>query len=99
MKHTVGCAWNEMSRRYVSTPPRVYHFEKWKSRPPKSIKQGAGGELSEDGQALCNEIYEKATSKALSTYDDLITSIYDYFLRVVCKFTECLAFCKIKIKQ
>lgn len=72
MKHTIGCAWNEMSRRYVSTPPRVYHFEKWKSRPPKSIKQGAGGELSEDGQALCNEIYEKATSEALSTYDDLI---------------------------
>ncbi len=72
-KHQVGCSWNEMSRRYVDTPPEVYCFDEWHSRPDQSIKQGAGSALNEDEQVICNRLYERAVSKSLEVYDDLLT--------------------------
>jgi thymidylate synthase (FAD) len=71
-KHQVGCSWNEMSRRYVDTPPEVYCFDQWHSRPHKSIKQGAGSALNEDEQVICSRLYERAVSKSLEVYDDLL---------------------------
>ena len=43
-KHKVGAVENEISRRYVDTPPELYIPKKWRGRPDKSIKQGSGGE-------------------------------------------------------
>ena len=42
-KHQVGLSWNEVSRRYVDTPPEFYMPEKWRGRPENS-KQGSDGE-------------------------------------------------------
>ncbi len=41
-KHMVGFTYNEVSRRYVDTPPEFYVPEVWRSRPDGSIKQGSG---------------------------------------------------------
>ena len=41
-KHMVGFTYNEVSRRYVDTPPEFYTPDTWRSRPEGSIKQGSG---------------------------------------------------------
>lgn len=41
-KHQVGGVWNEVSRRYVDTPPELWLPEVWRGRPDGSIKQGSG---------------------------------------------------------
>ena len=41
-KHSVGFSYNEVSRRYVDTPPEFYTPDVWRSRPEGSIKQGSG---------------------------------------------------------
>lgn len=42
MRSNVGIVYNEVSRRYVDTPPEFYIPQTWRSRPDKSIKQGSG---------------------------------------------------------
>jgi thymidylate synthase (FAD) len=44
VKHQVGLAWNEVSRRYVDDEPEFYVPFMWRKRPPKSIKQGSSSE-------------------------------------------------------
>ena len=44
VKHQVGLAWNEVSRRYVDTEPEFWFPKVWRSRPEGNIKQGSGGE-------------------------------------------------------
>ena len=44
VKHQVGLAWNEVSRRYVDFPPELYKPEAWRGRPNNS-KQGSDGEI------------------------------------------------------
>lgn len=39
-KHTVGLAWNEVSRRYVDTDPEFYVPETWRKRA-ENVKQGS----------------------------------------------------------
>lgn len=42
VKHQVGLVWNEVSRRYVDTPPEYYLPDTWRARPEGSVKQGSG---------------------------------------------------------
>jgi len=39
-KHQVGLVWNEVSRRYVDSPPEFYYPETWRARN-KDKKQGS----------------------------------------------------------
>jgi thymidylate synthase (FAD) len=41
MRSNVGIVYNEVSRRYVDTPPEFYNPE-WRARPDGGIKQGSG---------------------------------------------------------
>lgn len=43
-KHVVGFTYNEVSRRYVDTPPEFFTPDVWRARPEGSVKQGSGGE-------------------------------------------------------
>ena len=43
MRSNVGVCYNEMSRRYVDSPPEFYEPKEWRARPDKSIKQGSAG--------------------------------------------------------
>ena len=45
VKHQVGLAWNEVSRRYIDDKPEFYMTDEWRSRPDKSIKQGSGDKI------------------------------------------------------
>jgi|TARA_B100001094_G_scaffold82123_1_gene78344 thymidylate synthase (FAD) len=47
VKHQVGLTWNEVSRRYVDFPPKLYEPETWRGRP-KNSKQGSDGEIELD---------------------------------------------------
>lgn len=42
-KHTVGLAWNEVSRRYVDTDPTFYTPTTWRKRA-ENVKQGSSDE-------------------------------------------------------
>lgn len=44
-RHVVGLTLNEVSRRYVDTPPEFHVPTGWRKRPDKSIKQGSSDEL------------------------------------------------------
>ena len=44
-KHQVGLSWNEVSRRYVNTPPEFYMPEEWRGKPENS-KQGSDGKAT-----------------------------------------------------
>jgi thymidylate synthase (FAD) len=41
VKHQVGLVWNEVSRRYVDTPPSFYSPKEWRERAVNK-KQGSG---------------------------------------------------------
>lgn len=43
-KHMVGFTYNEVSRRYVDTPPELYHPTEWRGRPVNA-KQGSSEEV------------------------------------------------------
>jgi thymidylate synthase (FAD) len=40
VKHQVGLAWNEVSRRYVDYPPKFYTPEEWRTKAD-NVKQGS----------------------------------------------------------
>lgn len=42
-KHQVGLSWNEVSRRYVDSPPTFHTLPILRNRPEASIKQGSIG--------------------------------------------------------
>lgn len=44
-KHQAGLSWNEVSRRYVDTPPEFYRPKAWRGKPEGSIKQGSAGDV------------------------------------------------------
>jgi thymidylate synthase (FAD) len=44
VKHQVGLAWNEVSRRYVDDEPEFYLPALWRKRPDGSVKQGSSTE-------------------------------------------------------
>lgn len=70
-KHQVGFVENEMSRRYVDSPPDFYIETLWRRRPPKNIKQGSAeahprtaywqqraSDFTQDASALYNEMID-----------------------------------------
>lgn len=48
VKHQVGLAWNEVSRRYVDSEPEFYEPEYWRKRAD-NVKQGSSEETFEPG--------------------------------------------------
>ncbi len=56
-KHVVGFAWNEVSRRYVSSDPMFFVPNEWRKRPP-NMKQGSvlKGAVKVEGEILDNYV-------------------------------------------
>ena len=59
-KHTVGLAWNEVSRRYVDFEPEFYMPEGWRKRS-SNAKQG-----SDDAIVMGSENYQLAVDRYVS---------------------------------
>lgn len=69
-KHQVGMSWNEVSRRYVDTPPTFHSPDEWRSRPGGSIKQGSSG-VSENNDPWKRE-YGAYLAFCIEMYNDLL---------------------------
>jgi thymidylate synthase (FAD) len=73
VKHQVGLAWNEVSRRYVDDEPEFFFPETWRGRPEGSIKQGSAGVITsitsdESVDVDPTGVMENAARAALNAY-------------------------------
>jgi thymidylate synthase (FAD) len=66
-KHQAGLSWNEVSRRYVDTPPEFYTPDEWRGRPDGSIKQGSSGVVTH-----CDDYYYGECEPIISVVNDLL---------------------------
>ena len=70
MKHTVGLAWNEVSRRYVDNEPTFYTPFEWRRRAADK-KQGSMAETV-PSQDIANRIKNDSDRAALNCYERLL---------------------------
>ena len=76
VKHTVGLAWNEVSRRYVSSEPEFYLPDYWR-KSATNVKQGSSDERvygEEHNGMNCppEKEAESATDWSLQCYSNLL---------------------------
>jgi thymidylate synthase (FAD) len=77
-KHQAGLTWNEVSRRYVDTPPAFFIPDEWRCKPEGSIKQGSSSssvvrKLTMDGVNYpTDEVYDHLTRVSLITYEVML---------------------------
>jgi thymidylate synthase (FAD) len=69
VKHQVGLAWNEVSRRYVDSEPEFWFPKEWRGRP-QNMKQGSSGVVTLDTEAYCCP--EDQVALSLATYNGLL---------------------------
>ena len=69
MKHQVGCAWNEISGRYVVFEPDFYIPSNWREQH-ESNKQGSKGSVADQNQAT--ELYEATLKQQFDAYNELL---------------------------
>jgi thymidylate synthase (FAD) len=72
VKHQVGLAWNEVSRRYVDDEPEFWFPREWRGRPVNA-KQGSSGVVKNLEQV---GYLEQNTKNALSCYFAMIEDGY-----------------------
>lgn len=71
-KHTVGFAYNEVSRRYVNDTPDMWYTTSWRSKPEGNIKQGSSSKIipmeEETSQLMLNarDHYEKLIEQGVA---------------------------------
>ena len=71
MKHQVGCAWNEISGRYVTFKDEVWLPQRWRAQSAK-LKQGSEGPLDDVDALAASLIYQEAVTQALMAYHHLL---------------------------
>ena len=69
MKHQVGCAWNEISGRYVVFEPDFYIPDNWREQH-ESNKQGSKGSVAD--QTAASELYEATLKQQFDAYNELL---------------------------
>ena len=69
VKHQVGLAWNEVSRRYVDEEPEFWFPKEWRERAD-NVKQGSGG-IVEDS-VMFRSISVELTKECLATYSNML---------------------------
>lgn len=70
VKHQVGFAWNEVSRRYVKDNVQFYHVPYFR-QGAKHIKQGSL-DAPVDSTLVVLDMYRKSCLEALSTYNEML---------------------------
>lgn len=77
-KHTVGFAYNEVSRRYVDDPPGYYFPRVWRKRAD-SVKQGSSDKSVDPilrqrmhGDVTVHDAVERLCQHAQDLYDELL---------------------------
>lgn len=70
VKHQVGLSWNEVSRRYVDSPPEFHNPTSWRGKPANDNKQGSEGEIEDQNKAKL--ILEQTNLLAYKNYQQLL---------------------------
>ena len=73
MKHQVGCAWNEISGRYVQFDQEAWSPDAWRAQADK-IKQGSAGPMAEDDALRAQMIYDRAIDASFKAYEELLAA-------------------------
>lgn len=73
MKHQVGCAWNEISGRYVQFEHEAWSPDAWRAQADK-IKQGSAGPMAEDDALRAQMIYDRAIEASFKAYEELLSA-------------------------
>lgn len=76
-RSVVGLSINEVSRRYVDDEPTFYIPDKWRGRPPGSIKQGSSDEEIEDPGV------ELDLGLGLVNYETILAILTEYYNRML----------------
>lgn len=77
VKHQVGLAWNEESRRYIDEEPEFFFPDVWRGRPEGSIKQGSSGvvtSMSYDARQTPDDEARNVCGDALLIYEEMLRS-------------------------
>lgn len=75
MRSNVGIVYNEVSRRYVDTPPQIHEPKTWRARPEGGLKQGSSEtKVNITPRWGGQNIYSEALGGVLGAYDDLLQS-------------------------
>jgi thymidylate synthase (FAD) len=70
-RHTIGFARNEVSRRYVDTPPELWYPTEFRERDP-NLKQGSKNTAVTS--PVVKEVYDQAMRDALKAYYALLAN-------------------------
>ena len=73
MKHQVGCAWNEISGRYVQFEHEAWSPDAWRAQADK-VKQGSAGPMAEDDALRAQMIYDRAVEASFKAYEELLSA-------------------------
>jgi thymidylate synthase (FAD) len=71
VKHQVGLAWNEVSRRYVDDEPEFWFPKEWRRRPVNA-KQGSSGVFTHEATTYHTWL-QVSTSESLALYQRYIS--------------------------
>lgn len=77
-KHQVGLVWNEVSRRYVDSPPEFYTPDQWRGKSTNGAKQGSSEETVVTHLTdrfmwqPVDEAYERLLQNSKDLYDRMI---------------------------
>ena len=72
MKHQVGCAWNEISGRYVEFAEDEFYVPAHFRRQAKVNKQGSEGEIAADRREVAAATYLDSCRSAVASYRRLL---------------------------
>lgn len=74
VKHQVGLAWNEVSRRYVDDEPEFWFPEVWRGKPVNA-KQGSAGVLDDEQPDMVISMYTRSVvNDTRQLYNDLLAT-------------------------
>ena len=71
VKHQVGLVWNEVSRRYIDSPPTFFTPRSWRPRAANN-KQGSVRDDQIGDMRAAYSVYQDTVRVLVDAYDDLL---------------------------
>jgi len=70
VKHQIGLAWNEVSRRYVTYEPDIWFPPMWRKQDDNKKQGSTNKEIN--SPSIADHVYEDASRHAIAAYESLI---------------------------
>lgn len=80
VKHQIGFSWNEVSRRYVDTPPTYYYPEKWRK---KDSNKKQGSKSNEFVENIGIDGDDQPSVNIYTIYEESINLLHEVYLAMV----------------